>query len=217
MVKYKWHTRGSNTCYACKRWDGNVFESIDSVPDLPVHPNCECLIEATEESKPNPELEKIGDDLRRVKNAASTASKEVSGYQSISWLKERVLSAVRRLLIDLHQFTETVDVFWENYQDMKEANTIGADKYFHSKANAEAAQLGKTDKEVADFISRAREVVDFWKYLLRDKMEVEAIIEDMNKDLKANTYGRKVGRENPDAPVKDLIKIYRPEGLDEKY
>jgi len=100
---------------------------------------------------------------------------------------------------------------------MKEANTIGADKYFHSKANAEAAQLGKTAEEVADFISRAREVIDFWKYLLRDKMEVEAIIEDMNKDLKANAYGRKVGRENPDAPAKDLIKIYRPEGLDEKY
>jgi len=210
-------TRGSNTCYACKRWDGKVFASLDSVPDLPVHPNCECFIEAIEESKPNPELEKVGDDLRRVKNAVSTASQEVSGYQSGSWLGERILSAVRRLLNDLQQFRETVDIFWENYQDMKEANTIGADKYFHSKANAEAAQLGKTAEEVADFISRAREVIDFWKYLLRDKMEVEAIIEDMNKDLKANAYGRKVGRENPDAPAKDLIKIYRPEGLDEKY
>ena len=34
------------------------------------------------------------------------------------------------------------------YDDMKEANTIGADKYFHAKANAEVSQLGDTGENV---------------------------------------------------------------------
>ena len=33
----------------------------------------------------------------------------------------------------------TVGIFAKNYFDMREANTIGADKYFHCKANAQAA------------------------------------------------------------------------------
>lgn len=124
---------------------------------------------------------------------------------------------VRRLWSDMEQFAKTLEIFWRNYDDMKKANTIGADKYFHSKASAEAAQLGPTAEAVADFIGRVREVADFWKYLLRDKMKVDDIIKDMNRDLQANAYGREAGRDNPDEPAGDLVDIYRPTGLDPKY
>lgn len=36
-----------------------------------------------------------------------------------------------------------IDDFWRNYNDMRNANTIGGDKYFHCKANCEAARRGQ--------------------------------------------------------------------------
>lgn len=217
MIMFKWHTGGAKPCFACSRWNGRTFANLAEVPDLPVHPHCECFIEAVDDSAARNELNLVGNDLERVRNGVQQALETIAKYQLSSWFGESVLSAIRRLVDDMQQFAQTVEIFWRNYQDMKAANTIGADKYFHSKANAEAAQLGPTGEAVADFIGKAREVTDFWKYLLRDKMAVESIIEDMNNDLKANTYGRQVGRNNPDTPAGDLVDVYRPAGLDIKY
>lgn len=50
--------------------------------------------------------------------------------------------------------------FSRNYGDMRDANTIGADKYFHCKANCEASSLGETGEAVARTISNGREIVD---------------------------------------------------------
>ena len=46
---------------------------------------------------------------------------------------------------------------------MKEANTIGADKYFRSKANCEALQLGDFGEITVKSISDLREFIDFLK------------------------------------------------------
>ena len=37
---------------------------------------------------------------------------------------------------------QTLGIFLTNYYQMQNANTIGADKYFHAKANLESAQRG---------------------------------------------------------------------------
>lgn len=39
--------------------------------------------------------------------------------------------------------------FWKNYQNMREANTIGADKYFHCVANCQASRRGLGDADRA--------------------------------------------------------------------
>ena len=50
--------------------------------------------------------------------------------------------------------------FVRNYNDMRAANTIGADKYFHCKANCEATQRGWVGEKTACTISDTREAVD---------------------------------------------------------
>jgi uncharacterized protein RhaS with RHS repeats len=50
--------------------------------------------------------------------------------------------------------------FKKNYNDMRNANTIGGDKYFHCKANCEAASRGSTGQAVAEKISNTREIAD---------------------------------------------------------
>jgi len=50
--------------------------------------------------------------------------------------------------------------FWGNYDDMRSANTIGADKFFHCMANCEAARRGRAGRVVAHGISELRELFD---------------------------------------------------------
>jgi len=52
---------------------------------------------------------------------------------------------------------------WMNYEDMKKANTIGADKYFHCMANCEAARRGPGGVLAAQVISNLREDYGYWK------------------------------------------------------
>nr|XP_039326785.1 serum amyloid A-1 protein-like isoform X1 [Saimiri boliviensis boliviensis] len=46
---------------------------------------------------------------------------------------------------------------WRAYSDMREANYIGADKYFHARGNYDAAQRGPGGAWAAKVISDARE------------------------------------------------------------
>lgn len=48
---------------------------------------------------------------------------------------------------------------------MKNANTIGADKYFHSKANCDAAKRGLLGAIIATAISDLRELTDTIKII----------------------------------------------------
>lgn len=42
---WRWHSEdGDNTCDECASRDGEIYESEDDIPDIPVHPNCRCSI-----------------------------------------------------------------------------------------------------------------------------------------------------------------------------
>lgn len=42
---WRWHSEdGDNTCSACASRDGEIYESEDDIPEIPVHPNCRCSI-----------------------------------------------------------------------------------------------------------------------------------------------------------------------------
>ena len=99
--------------------------------------------------------------------------------------------------------------FYQNYQDMRDANTIGGDKYFHCKANCEAAQRGDGGQDAAECISDAREWAD------------ENIKGDSSKaseaDQIANQWGRSQGSANPGASCSSICKVFRPNGLPPQY
>lgn len=99
--------------------------------------------------------------------------------------------------------------FFRNYQDMRNANTVGGDKYFHCKANCEAAQRGPDGADYAKKISDAREWVD--ENVKGDSPAACAA------DQAANNYGRTQGAANPNTSCSILCGPYRPNGLPSNY
>ena len=92
-----------------------------------------------------------------------------------------------------------VSDFIDNYRNMRDANTIGADKYFHCMANCEATNRGKAGQSVAEGLSNSREWLD------------ENFKGDTSKacgeDQVANKHGRKGGN------CKQRCARFRPKGL----
>ncbi|XP_032022365.1 serum amyloid A-1 protein-like isoform X1 [Hylobates moloch] len=87
---------------------------------------------------------------------------------------------------------------WRAYSDMKEADYIGADKYFHAQGNYDAAKRGPGGAWAAEVISNARE--DLQKFMGHHA-------EDTLADQAANEWGRSGKDPNH----------FRPAGLPEKY
>ncbi|KAM9605332.1 serum amyloid A protein-like [Morphnus guianensis] len=112
-------------------------------------------------------------------------------------------SAERPLLVRGGKFVrDAVGGAWDMlraYQDMREANYKGADKYFHARGNYDAAQRGPGGAWAAKVISDARE-----------KLQSDVSgrgAEDTRADQEANEWGRSGGDPNR----------YRPAGLPSKY
>lgn len=99
--------------------------------------------------------------------------------------------------------------FWDNYTDMRDANTIGADKYFHCKANCEAARRGPGGATEASLVSETRELLD--QYIKGDPPAA------CNADRAANDHGREAGRKNRNVDCRKACNKFRPRGLDPKY
>lgn len=99
--------------------------------------------------------------------------------------------------------------FLSNYQDMRDVNTIDADKYFHCKANCQAAQRGPAGSDTACTISDTREWVD--QNIKGDPLSAS------QADQAANKYGRDQGELNPTQDCNLLCAPYRPNVLDPKY
>jgi len=97
--------------------------------------------------------------------------------------------------------------FLRNYNDMRTANTIGADKYFHCKANCEAAQRGWVGKATACIISDGREGVD--QYVKMDPASAS------QADQVANVAGRSGATSG--GACETVCGAFRPNGLPSGY
>jgi RHS repeat-associated protein len=96
-------------------------------------------------------------------------------------------------------------LFVMNYRDMRQANTIGADKYFHCKANCQAARLGTGGVIEATIVSEVRELTD--QYIKGDPKSA------CDEDRAANALGRHGGRTMPEATCSSVCAPLRPAGL----
>ncbi|MDR1008395.1 MAG: hypothetical protein LBL65_07565 [Campylobacteraceae bacterium] len=100
--------------------------------------------------------------------------------------------------------------FINNYIDMQAANTKNSDKYFHCKANCEAASHGAIGYTISIGISEIREISD--EYIKKDSAE------DCNADRAANDYGRRGGsRKSNGVSCQQICDKYRPNGLPSNY
>lgn len=106
-----------------------------------------------------------------------------------------------------NQISGATGDFGRNYNDMRTANTIGADKYFHCKANCEAAQRGWVGKATACVISDAREGVD--QYVKMDPASAS------QADQVANMAGRSGAASG--GACEAVCGAFRPNGLPSGY
>jgi RHS repeat-associated protein len=96
--------------------------------------------------------------------------------------------------------------FTRSYRDMRDANTIGADKYFHCMANCQAAREGMGGRDAAEIISEGRELTD--QYIKGDPRSA------CDEDRAANRQGR---NGNYNTPCSQVCGSLRPNGLDPRY
>jgi RHS repeat-associated protein len=88
---------------------------------------------------------------------------------------------------------------YRNYQNMRDANTKGVDKWFHCMANCEASRRGPGGALAAQIISHLREDYGYWK---------GDPIGDSLDDMRANRCGR-LGN----SKCQDRCKQYLPPGF----
>ncbi|KAM5247197.1 serum amyloid A protein isoform 4-T4 [Ctenodactylus gundi] len=84
------------------------------------------------------------------------------------------------------------------YSDMREANYIGSDKYFHARGNYDAAQRGPGGAWAAEVISDARE-------------GIQRLTGHGAEDSRADQFANEWGRSGKDP------NHFRPAGLPSKY
>lgn len=224
--KYIWHS-SNDSCEECTALDGNEYEYEGDIPDPP-HPNCKCYVETIEnEEDENKEpcdcLDDLEDDVDELIGDSESLKDEIESAidEFMDFLSEKYIEPVKDTISDcidnLEQIFGTVSDFIENYNDMKEANTIGADKYFHSKANCDGSQRGELGAEVAKGISDLREYADSFKNVYIKGMTEAESAKDSAEDQEANEYGREQGRQNPGDYCGDMVDIFRPNGLPPQY
>jgi hypothetical protein len=97
--------------------------------------------------------------------------------------------------------------FIRNYNAMRAANTIGADKYFHCKASCEATKRGELGEEVAKVLGEGRELFD------------ENVKGDDSAQCDADRIANARGREGAksDASCQAVCAPLRPPGLSPQY
>lgn len=97
--------------------------------------------------------------------------------------------------------------FIQNYRSMREANVIGADKYFHCRANCEAASRGPAGEATARIISDGRELVD---------QATGDTAQQSRADQQANEQGRSGAAQNPQQ-CEATCSSLRPSALPSTY
>ncbi len=137
-----------------------------------------------------------------------------------------VARALREVARGTGEAAGAANDFGRNYRNMREANTIGADRYFHCRANCEASSRGDLGRETAERISNAREIVDH-----RIGGDPPAASQ---RDQEANIAGRNAGdavrRSTPNNDVGNTLRRphaedqcrsrcgeFRAKGLDRRY
>lgn len=99
--------------------------------------------------------------------------------------------------------------FWNSYQDMKNRNLKGFDKYAHARANAESTKRGEYGELTARLISYAREKLNKnIDPLFKKNMTWNEALQDSIADNKANVYGREQAKKYPNIPTHELLQKY---------
>jgi serum amyloid A protein len=141
------------------------------------------------------------------KNLSPAQKAQIKARQEASKLNTKRVEFVE-------DFAGGVGDFVDTYGEMRDANLIDSDKYFHSKANFKASLRGPGGEYAAEKMSNLREFLDQrWpKYDSRASSMA---------DQKANLYGRSQGvlyrNHNGNFNYSEAIPVYRKNYFPSKY
>ena len=128
--------------------------------------------------------------------------------------------ALSKTILTLKQTLGALGDFKRNYKDMRDANTIGGDKYFHCKANCEAASRGKAGEYVAEKVSNVREITD--QRIKGDPRSASQADQAANHQGRAGGASAAAGNQSvAQSPAMQICTLtcssLRPNGLPSKY
>lgn len=127
-------------------------------------------------------------------------------YDEVLAMKKKLqnlLTDILDLLGTIKSYLEVLTIFISNFLQLLNKTYVlreeGMDKYYHSVANCQSAQLGEIEEESATVLSDKKELFDQYKniYARTHKVSEEEALADSERDQIANRLGRERGRNNP--------------------
>lgn len=140
-------------------------------------------------------------------------------YDEVLAMKEKLhslLTDILDLLETIKSYLEVLPIFISNFLQLLNKTYVlretGMDKYYHSVANCQSAQLGEVEEEAATVLSDKKEMFDQYKniYARTHKVSEEEALADSERDQIANRLGRERGRNNPTCDCRILMQDLKP-------
>lgn len=122
---------------------------------------------------------------------------------------QNLLTDILTFLDNVKSYLQVLAIFVGNYFALLyEAYVLREkmDKYRHSVANCQSAQLGEYEEEVAKMLSDKKEIYDQHTYMQTHHVTLEKAVEDSERDQVANRLGRERGRNNPNCDCRILMQ-----------
>jgi len=135
-------------------------------------------------------------------------------YDEILSFKEKLqklLTDILDLLDKIKSYLEVLAIFSFHFLALQyEAYILHQkmDKYRHSVANCQNAQLGEFEEEVAKTLSDKKELFDQYHniYAITHRVSEKKALEDSERDQIANRLGRERGRNNPTCDCRIMMQ-----------
>ena len=155
----------------------------------------------------------IPDEMMNPDGTMKTAGQ----LNNVQKYNQEVLNSINQQQSPWQQVTGAITDMSRNYFDMKQDNTVGADDYFHCKANYEAANRGPWGAATAQFIGDAKEATDYWDNQLRKGLSSTQAALDRLHDREINKIGRQSAQTGLYSNSREACNIYRVKGINDKY
>ena len=237
--KYVWRT-SVGACEACQELDGTEYDYEGDIP-APPHPNCMCWIDVIENDENNStnksggnndeepcdccqvadmleenigDAESLIDELEQEIINTEHIISEIENQTDINNICDPLFDNIEKL----NDIVKTIGIFISNFLELLEIEDGNCDKYYHAKANCEAAQLGVTGEETAKILSDYKEGFDTGVKAILDSIKLRTDyretlrnkVKDSQEDQNANKEGREKGRNNPKDSCDDMLRHRLP-------
>ncbi|MCP4354462.1 MAG: hypothetical protein GY793_02280 [Proteobacteria bacterium] len=133
-VGYIWRADGDSKtrCDACAEHEDKSFDSLDSVPELPVHPNCKCEIEAVVDLNGVEDIDGLIQDIEQVKNDLFDKINQAETSQEKQRLNKKIEI--------LHGKSDEAEELKKSYQDLIGSVSSFNGNKFRTVSDAESAE-----------------------------------------------------------------------------